>query len=151
MITRLQIVFHARRWVRTPYQHHGRTRGVGADCLFPLCVCEELGILDKYGVPLKSSDYLEYSDAPKDGFIHEEAVRRLLRKAAGDLLPGDLVTLRYGGPMPSHCGLVGEFRSPHYHTLTLIHCHRQESIQEHALDGGWRRRIVGAFAFPNVH
>ena len=150
MITRLQVVFHARRWLSTPYVHQGRMRGKEADCLFPLAICEELGIMDKYGVPIKADDYPEYKRQPKDGFIHEEAVRRLLRKNAADLLPGDLVIMRYGARVPSHCGIVAEFRSPHYKTLTLIHCDG-DKIVEHALTGGWKRRIVGAFAFPDVH
>lgn len=150
MITRLQVVFHARRWVATPYKDKGRTRGVGADCLFILAVCEELGILDKYGVPILGNDYPEYAEQPKDGFIHAEAVRRLIRKDASQLLPGDLVTTRYGGPQVSHCGIIADFRSPHYKTLTIIHC-TDKQVVEVGLDGGWRRRIVGAFSFPNVY
>lgn len=150
MITRLQVIHHARRWLHTPYAHQGRERGRGADCLFPLCVAEELGILDRHGVAIRGADYPAYDRQPKDGFILEEAARRLQRKSASQLQPGDLVVTRYGGPQPSHCAIVADFRSPHYRTLTLIHCDGK-SIVECALDGGWRRRIVAAFSFPGVH
>lgn len=150
MITRLQVIRQARRWLRTPYKHLGRGRGVAADCLFPLCVAEELGILDREGIPLKGSDYQDYPEQPKDGFILREALRRLVRKEIRQLLPGDLVVTRYGGPQPSHLGIVGEFRSPNYTTLTLIHCDGKK-IVECSLEGGWKKRIVAAFAFPNVH
>ena len=150
MITRLQIVHCARQWLHTPYVHQGRQKGKAADCLFPLCVAEELGVLDKYGVPLKASDYPEYSSQPKDGLIHEEAVKRLLRKDARELAPGDLVTTRFGGMAPSHCGIVAEFRGATYRTLTIIHSDGSRVV-EHSLTGAWRRRIMGAFSFPGVH
>ena len=150
MITRLQIVHNARSWITTPYAHQGRTRGKGADCLFHLAICEELGIADKYGAPIKASDYPEYDHQPKDAFIHEEAVRRLIRKSAAELLPGDMVILRYGGAIPTHSAIVGEFASPNYKTLTIIHCDGR-AIVEHSLTGGWKKRVVAAFSFPNVH
>lgn len=150
MITRLQVIHHARLWLRTPYMHQGRERGRAADCLFPLCVAEELGILDKFGVPLKGSDYLDYPPQPKDGFVLAEALRRLIHKSAREVKPGDLVVTRYGAPQPSHCAIVADFRSPHYKTLTLIHCDGK-SIVECGLSAGWRNRIVAAFEFPGIH
>lgn len=152
MTTRLQVIFEARKWLRTPYRHQGRNLGLAADCLFLLCVCEALGILDKYGVPIKGKDYLEYTEkASRElSFIHEEAVRRLIRKPASDLQPGDFVTLRYGAKIVSHCGIIADFRTPNYKTLTLIHC-TEKGVAECGLDRGWRQRIVGAFSFPDVH
>ncbi|HKR83575.1 MAG TPA: hypothetical protein VJS37_05335 [Terriglobales bacterium] len=150
MTSRLQLIEAARKWIQTPYAHKGRKRGKAADCLFHLSICEQLGISDKYGVPIKADDYPEYDHQPKDSFIHQEAVRRLIRKSASDLLPGDMVILRYGGSVPSHSAIVGEFCSPNYNTLTLIHCDGKE-IVEHALSRAWKKRVVAAFSFPNIH
>jgi len=43
---RERIVRAAKEWLGTPYHHHGRVKGAGADCaMFPLAVFQECGLL----------------------------------------------------------------------------------------------------------
>jgi cell wall-associated NlpC family hydrolase len=43
---RTKIVRAAKDWLGTPYHHHARVKGAGADCaMFPLAVYQECGVL----------------------------------------------------------------------------------------------------------
>lgn len=49
---RAEIVRAAKEWLRTPYHHQARVKGVGADCaMFPLAVYQECGVLSLDFVP----------------------------------------------------------------------------------------------------
>ena len=43
---RAEIVRKAKEWLRTPYHHQARVKGVGTDCaMFPLAVYQECGVM----------------------------------------------------------------------------------------------------------
>lgn len=46
MSTRARVVAEAKRWIGTPYHHHGRVLGAGVDCVQILCaVYEACGLI----------------------------------------------------------------------------------------------------------
>ena len=43
---RAEIIHKAKEWLRTPYHHQARVKGVGTDCaMFPLAVYQECGVV----------------------------------------------------------------------------------------------------------
>ena len=149
MPTRAEVIVCARSYLATPFRHQGRMKGVALDCVgLILCVAEDLGLLDKVGVPLLRTDYHAYGPEPKGRFVHDTCVARLNRKSALDIRPGDVLTLRIPTD-PCHTALVGEIPGQ---GLSMIHCYAggKAVTIEHRLDENWHRRIVGVFSFPEV-
>jgi hypothetical protein len=149
MPTRAEVVACARSYVGTKFVHQGRRLGQALDCVgLILCVGEDLAFEDKNGVPLLRTDYPDYPAQPKGRFVHDECVKRLVRKSILDLKPGDVITLRLPTD-PCHTAIIGEIPGQ---GLSMIHCYdggRRKCI-EHRLDEHWQRRIVGAFEFPGI-
>ena len=147
MPTRKMIVDCARTFLNTPFRHQGRVKGKGIDCVgLPLCVAEELGLIDRLGVPFKGSDNQNYSSQPLDLLVHEEAKRRLVEKDPSDLRDGDVVTLRVP-TTPCHAALITTVNG----VTGMIHAYAGiGKVVEHIMDNKWRKRIAGAFSYPGV-
>jgi hypothetical protein len=151
---RYRIMEQARQYLGTPFQPQGRLKGVALDCVgLPLCVAEDLGLVDRAGVPMLKSDYRNYSPQPLNGFVHDECVRRLFQHNVGELQVGDVLTLRVPR-VPCHVAIVSEFCG----ILHMVHAYEgyatkklpQGRCVEHVLTDKWRARIEGAFSFPGV-
>jgi cell wall-associated NlpC family hydrolase len=88
------VVAEALSWLRTPYHHRGRIKGVGVDCAqFPLQVYAACGLIELF-------DPGEY---PPDWHLHRSEERYLnhVRSHAHEsepteLAPGDFVVFRVG-------------------------------------------------------
>jgi hypothetical protein len=170
MITRQQIVNEARKWVGTPFQHQGRTRGKAVDCVgLVLSVADNLTLSDVQGMPFLRSDYLNYGPQPVGRFVHTECVRRLrtlaLVDAQGNLVmlpgsgpaihaggrrqilnPGDILTLR-APTVPCHVAIITDLMGG----LGIIHAYSPVAkCVEHTLSTKWLKRIEGVFEFPGV-
>ena len=155
MATREQIVGKAREYLRTPFQHQGRLKGFACDCVgLPLMVGDELGLVDRLGVPLKALDNVNYSSQPLDGFVHEECKRRLVEKPVDLMEDGDVITLRVPFrdeniklTVPCHAAIVTTVQG----RPGMIHAYSGSGkVVEHLIDEKWRRRIEGCFSFPGV-
>jgi NlpC/P60 family putative phage cell wall peptidase len=142
MVTRQQIVSEARRWRGTPFQHQGRLRGVGVDCVgLVLCVARDLGLGDW------CEDYNAYSSQPVSDAVLTECRRRLLEKTVSMTLPGDVLCFRLPR-FGTHVGIVtGCMGFP-----GIVHAYSggPGRVVEHFVDAKWRRRIAAAFAFPGL-
>ena len=142
MIARTQIVATTRTWLGTPFQHQGRIKGRGVDCVgLPLCVMAELGVTDLL------ADYRNYPSQPTGRVVHEECQRRLIEKTMAEMLPGDLLTLRVP-TVPCHTAIITDLNGG----LGIIHAYNggPRRVVEHILDAKWRRRIEGVFEFPGI-
>ena len=92
--SRSAVVAEAFSWLRTPYNHRGRLKGIGVDCAqFPLLVYSACGVIE----PFDTGDY------PPDWHLHRSEerylgpVRRLAREIdPADLQAGDFVVYRVG-------------------------------------------------------
>lgn len=148
-VTREQIVQCAREYLGAKFVHQGRMKGVGVDCVgLVLCVAWELALVDRTGQAIRPTDYTDYSAQPAGTFVNDVCIKRLLRKSPAEIKPGDVVSMRV--PVePVHVGII----SSREKVLYLIHAYNSgpdPKVIEHRLDDRWRRRIVGAFAFPGV-
>jgi len=145
--TKKDIESKAREYVGTRFQHQGRLKGRAMDCVgLPLCVADDLGLVDKLGVPFKKHDNANYSAQPLDRFVHEEAQRRMIEKPIDQMQPGDLVTIRLPD-VPCHVAIISTVNG----TIGMIHAYATiGKVVEHIMDVKWRRRIEGCFAFPGV-
>lgn len=144
---RKEVVAKAREFNGTPFQHQGRIKGTALDCVgLPLCVAEELGIVDKNGVPLKSRDNLNYSAQPQDQLVHQECQNRLIQKPIEQMADGDVVTLRVPS-IPCHVAIVTLVDGVWH----MIHAYTgNRKCAEHVMDDKWKKRIEGVFSFPGV-
>ncbi len=101
MSVRDDIVAHARAWLRTPFHHQGRVKGVGVDCLqFLIAVNQESGLLPE----------VQYEHYPRDWHFHQDeerylnAVSRYARRVEIPL-PGDFALFKFGRCV-SHAAIV---------------------------------------------
>lgn len=104
MTPREQVVAEARRWIGTPYHHHGRIRGAGVDCAQILCaVYEACGQVE----------HVDPGNYPADWHLHrsEELYLSWLEKVGAFEVdraqPGDVVVFQFGRTW-SHGGIVIE-------------------------------------------
>ncbi len=92
---RAAVVTEARSWLRTPYHHEARLKGVGVDCAQLL-----IGVFSAPGVGL--IEPLAVPHYPHDWHLHRAAERYMqiiLEHACeieGPPLPGDVVLWRFG-------------------------------------------------------
>jgi hypothetical protein len=143
------------------FRHQGRGRPGGGrsaeiDCAGLLvCVGEDLGLVDMFGIPILRTDYMDIGPQPHQELIHEGCRARLLQRAEGEApKPGDVLGLRAPNSI-SHCGIVSDF--PQGDGLGLIFPYPvrlrssiQGRIVEVRLDERWRSRIAGVFIYPGV-
>lgn len=141
MPTRAQIVAKAREYLGTPFAHQGRVKRYVIDCIgLPLCVAQELDLVDVQDRLITIFDYRNYGPQPVDEFIHSEFARRLIPKDTAQ--PGDVVTIRMSRKAICHAGIITD--------IGIIHAIKPRGVVEHSLDDRWHTRIAGIFAFPGV-
>lgn len=148
-VTRAQVVAEARRWLRTPFGHQGRTLGRRIDCVgLPLMVAGALGLSDKSGKPLNGACYATYTSQPLGTYVHDVCMEHLEYKPLREMLPGDVVSISIA-TAPCHVGIITEDKN---HRPCLLHAYDGglHEVTEHILDTKWQRRIVGCFKFPEV-
>ena len=89
---RAAVLAEARSWLRTPYHHQGRVKGVGTDCAMILCeVYHAVGL-----VP-----YIDPRPYPPDWHFHRDDERYLgwlqqYAKPVAEPQPGDVAVWRFG-------------------------------------------------------
>lgn len=130
MTTRQNVVAEARTWLRTPYHHQGRIKGVGVDCAMLLCeVYEAVGLIP----------HVDPSPYPQDWHFHREEERYLgwITKYAQETsipLPGDVALFQFGRCV-SHGAIVVAWP-------TIIHSYFREGVTvANAEQGALRGRL----------
>ena len=148
-VTSAQIVAAARSYKGLPFRHQGRSRLTGIDCVgLPLCVGDELHLLDKNGLIIQANLYHEYATQPIGRYVYDVCDKHLIWKPLRLLAPGDVVALMVP-TVPCHVGIIGNWPEG----LTLIHAYnsgKEPKVIEHLLDKKWHRRIAGCFKYPEV-
>lgn len=136
-----RVVAAAREWIGTPYRHQASVKGVGCDCLgLVRGVWREVVGDEPERVPPYSPDWAEVSG---EETLLGAARRHLEEIAIGEARVGDVLLFRMGlGAVAKHVGIVsGEDR--------IIHAYWGKAVCETRLVPWWRRRIAGAFRFPD--
>jgi len=136
-----QLVAEARQFLGTPFRHQGRVPGEALDCA-------GLVVLAATHAGLTVIDRSGYSREPDGHTLEQYADEQpcLLRIAAGDIEPGDLIMLRIKRD-PQHLAIVGS-SMVEPNRLTMIHCCAASGrVVEHDLSRNWHARIVAAYRF----
>lgn len=104
MSTRSSVVAEARRWLGTPYHHHGRVIGAGVDCAQILCaVYEACGLVPHVDPGAYARDWhMHKSDELYLGWLQRVGAIEVEHG-----LPGDVAVFRFGRTW-SHGGIVVE-------------------------------------------
>ncbi len=136
-----RVVVAARAWIGTPYHHQASVRGVGADCLgLVRGVFREVMGREPEVAPAYSRDWGE-----TDGIetLLDAAGRHLLAVPLTEIAPGDVVVFRLRPRMVAkHAAIIATAE-------TMIHAMEGTAASEVAFSAWWRRRLAGAFRFPD--
>ncbi|MEQ1651087.1 MAG: NlpC/P60 family protein [Hyphomicrobium sp.] len=142
-VTPDRIVSTARSWIGTPYHHQASCKGIGADCLgLVRGVLRDLTGRDVGVMPSYSRDWAEASGI-ETMLIGARA--HLSAIVVSRIQPGDVIVFRLrAGYVAKHAAIVATDE-------TMIHAMEGGPACEVALSSWWRRRIAGAFEFPQLH
>jgi NlpC/P60 family putative phage cell wall peptidase len=140
-LARASIVAEARRWIGTPYLHQASCVHVGCDCLgLVRGVWRALVGPEPEETPPYSPDWAE---AQGEETLSLAAHRHFTRVDATAFGAGDVLLFRFRDVGPAkHLGIATS-------ATHMVHAHGGACVAEAAI-GVWRKRIVGAFAFPGV-
>lgn len=127
-----KIVKKAREYIGTPFQHQGRLKGVGVDCVgLVVCVAKELKLSDY--------DFLEYSRIPTGNMLEALLVTHLDKIPKSEARSGDIYLLRIDKE-PQHLAIVSD--------KGIIHAYSGSGgVVEHSVNEKWHKRIIAAFRF----
>ncbi len=136
-----RVVAAARGWIGTPYHHQMAVKGAGCDCLgLVRGVYTEI-----YGrAPETPPPYSrDWGDATGEETMILAASRHLMRVAAGDIKPGDVLIfrMRHGG-IAKHAAIM---TTPKH----MIHAFELGPVCEVPI-GPWIVRLAAAFRFPEI-
>jgi hypothetical protein len=166
--TRAEIIAKAREYLGTPFRHQGRLKGRAMDCGgLPLCVGQDLGMLDKGGALFDRYFHSDYNIRLFSmDRLRTECRKLWLELPDGDPpLPGDVLIMRLSvridsgavveawleqnkRGIASHLAMVTGLTP----RLSAIHAYNGEAnrVIEHEFDAAWMRRIAGVFRYPGV-
>jgi NlpC/P60 family putative phage cell wall peptidase len=86
----------------------------------------------------------DWAEAGGEETMLAAAARHLERIASADLAPGDAVIFRLRpGVAAKHAAIVAS-------ASTMIHAMEGAPVFEVSFSNWWRRRVAGAFRFPNL-
>ena len=138
MATRAEVIKEARSWIRTPWRHQGRIKGVASDCIGVV-----IGTAKALGLTEPDFDIRDYARFP-DG--------KLLRKYLGELMDPVSLSQKQGGDVllirPSridqHIAIL-TFENSIIHAIDM-----ERGVREHILDRVWAKLVVGAYKFRGL-
>ncbi|WP_296817793.1 NlpC/P60 family protein [Brevundimonas sp.] len=135
----------ARRWLGTPYQHQASRKGVGCDCLgLVRGVWRSLHGAEPETTPPYRADWAEVGGEER---LLEAARRWLVEKPVAEAEPGDVLVFRMSPQAAAkHCAIVSAGGAPG----KIIHAYWGRAVVESWMGEWWRRRLVAAFAFPEI-
>ncbi|ABI65225.1 putative phage cell wall peptidase, NlpC/P60 family [Maricaulis maris MCS10] len=139
---RVRALAEARRWIGTPYGHQASCLGAGCDCLglirgiWRTLYGQEAQTVPPYGPDVAGTPLAEALMAAVCAHfveIDKDSPR-----------PGDVLLFadRPGGTA-RHCAVLSQ-------RDRIIHAYWRRSVVETALTPWWQRRLVAAFAFPDL-
>jgi cell wall-associated NlpC family hydrolase len=141
MFTTADIIDHARQCLGTPFRHQGRLISFGLDCVgVAIHVARQIGVghLDVSG----------YGRTPANGQLERslDAQPCLERVALADMLPGDLLLMRFASE-PQHLAILAS-HPDNPEQPTIIHAYEAaRKCCEHRLSDLWQARIVRVYRF----
>lgn len=129
-------------WLGTPYRHQGSRKAVGCDCLgLVRGIWRALYGTEPEPVTPYTPDWAETGTGDR---LFDAATRHCRQVKLEAARPGDLLLFRW---RPHHAAkhlgilLAGE---------RFVHAYEGHAVMVSPLIPQWRRRIAGAFAFPDI-
>lgn len=130
------IITAARAWIGTRWQHQGRTRGAGVDCVGLI-----VGALGDVGITVE--DRAGYGRVP-DGSLIADLDRQLMRVDEPE--HGGVALFALDGS-PMHVSWIADSPSG----WRMIHAYApSRRVVEHGLDDRWLARLVRWYHVPGV-
>jgi len=124
---RANVVAIAESWLRTPYHHLGRVKGVGVDCGTLLVeVFVEAGLITDFEVPYYPQDF----NLNRGEEFYLQTIERFARQISDEPKPGDVAVWKFGRCF-SHAAIVKEWPM-------VIHAYRGRTVSiEDAVSASW--------------
>ena len=138
------VVAEARTWLGTPFQHQGRVKGPGIDCIgliYMLAKKYELG--ETSMAVLKKSGFTGYAKVPKRGQMRSMCTEYLKQIRYEERLAGDVFLIRIGR-LEGHVGLYTGDNTVIHAMSTFNKC------VEHSINSDFRLNITGTYRFPRL-
>lgn len=139
--SRQELVEACRRYLGTPFLHHGRCIKNGVDCGgMIISALRDLG----YDPP----DMTVYGREPARDGLREYLIRAIGEPTPKHLaVPGDVALIKFVH-LPHHVAIVGDYK-PDPSKLSLIHSYGEVGkVVEHILDPSWYDKILEVYRFP---
>jgi NlpC/P60 family putative phage cell wall peptidase len=147
MTTRADVIAEARRWMGTPFQHQGRTRGLGCDCRGLVGgVAVALGLVPPTWWADFDQRFGGYPTQPPPGMMARACDAFMV--PTDDPQPGDVVIIAFASD-PQHMGILADYA---HGGLSLIHAiaYGSAGVREHRLSPTWRALVTRAYILPGV-
>ena len=143
-MTRDDVIREARSWINTPWVHQASCKGVGADCIgFGAGAAAACGSADAVRF-LSTPEWRSYGRQPDPAFLFSVCDQLMDRvPVIADALPGDMLLFSCGRH-PMHFGFLAPAGRIIHSWLVA------RKVIEHALDDGWRARIVRVYRLRGV-
>jgi len=138
MDIRQRIVKEARSYIGTPFEHQGRLKRCGVDCVGIL-----IGVA--HMLRLTNHNYKGYSRFPEGDELIKKLDSVLIRIPTDEIQDGDVLVFSISRrtKIPQHVALKTDIGMLHtYQTIG--------KVVEHGLTQKWRRRLCAAYRFPGV-
>lgn len=135
MTTRADVVAEARRWIGTRFQHQGRVRGVGVDCVgLVIGVARELLLVPE------SFDITGYGRQPDGMTFQDYCDSHMIQSSKEAAVPGNVVSIAFN-KHPMHLAILADYA---HGGLSIIHAlASSRKCIEQRLDEVWMSRIAG--------
>lgn len=138
MATREQVIAEARTWIKTPWRHQGRLKGISCDCV---------GVVVGVGVALgllpPGFNPTGYSRSPDPAIMRAHLKQYLDRIAVDDLRGGEILLLA-PRRIAQHLGIY-TFDNSIIHAID-----ETRGVREHRLDDLWRSSIISAYSYRGL-
>lgn len=152
MASGADVVACARGWLRTPYHHQARARGLGCDCGGLIGgVAVELGIVPAdWWAREFDPRFGGYARVPRDDSLARVLAAYLEPIEPPAALLGDVLSMHFEPDRQEHhVGILADYA---HGGGSIIHAMSRHPamVVEHRLAPEWRRRIVAAYRYPGL-
>jgi NlpC/P60 family putative phage cell wall peptidase len=139
-LRRASVLHEARKWLGTPYQHQASLCQIGCDCLgLVRGVWQALYGSEPVAIPAYTPYWAETGSAET---LQDAARRFLVEMPFAEAVPGDVLLFRFSARhVAKHCAILS---APE----RIIHAYWGKNVSETSLTPWWRKRVSGAFQFP---
>lgn len=146
---RARVVSVGREWLRTPYVHQHREKGIGADCAGLIHgVGHEAAVLSI--TPERLAPFLKYSTTPNPHFLGRYLSTFFVPSPVprSELAPdGSIAWMGWRRHLPMHLAIIATA----FGRRTIIHsCGPFGMCVEHTLDEQWRSKVQSWWDYPGA-